>query len=340
MEAIDIPRFRGALLRWYDEHRRPLPWREAKDPYAIWLSEIMLQQTRVAAVIGHYERFLQRFPTLVSLALAHEEDVLALWSGLGYYRRARLLHKAAQAILTEHGGSVPNDLATLRGIPGVGVYTSAAIASIAHGVAVAAVDGNVERVLARLMGQAEQRGAVKWSRLSQELLDTERPGDFNQAMMELGAMVCTPKSPACGACPLLAWCETRGEHPVKPRQKMRSVEVAYALVTRGSGRKGEVLLHKRPADAPLMAGMWELPQLRQAPKDDDEELVVRHSITNTNYYVRIFKTQPGSMAKRGKWVQQGKLSDMALTGLARKVLRRLGYLRAESKGRSRYRWKL
>jgi A/G-specific adenine glycosylase len=334
MTAAEIPAFREALMAWYRLHRRDLPWRRTTDPYAIWVSEIMLQQTRVAAVIDHYQRFMERFPTVMSLALAEEQAVLALWSGLGYYRRARLMHRAAQQVVHEHKGSIPRSLNQLRGMAGVGVYTSAAIASIAHGVPVAAVDGNVERVLARLAGEEAQRGAVKWQALAQKLLHPDHPGDHNQAVMELGATVCTPRAPRCLECPVYTWCRTRGEHPVAARPKMRSVEVAYGLFLIGSGEKAKILLHQRAAESAIMPGLWELPQLARDPKGVEPALTVRHSITTTNYYVRIFRLpQPGAaISTQEKWVRLDELPQLPLTGLARKVLRRLGHLSAPQSG--------
>ena len=336
MTAADIPPFRDALRAWYRQYRRDLPWRRTRDPYAIWVSEIMLQQTRVAAVIGHYQRFMERFPTVVTLALAEEDAVLALWSGLGYYRRARLMHRAARSVMREHGGVLPQTAELLRGMAGVGLYTSAAIASIAHGVPIAAVDGNVERVLARVVGEAEQRGAAKWQKLAQQVLDAEGPGDHNQAMMELGATVCTPCAPRCLECPVYAWCRTRGEHPVAARPKMRSVEVAYALYTRGSGAKATVMLRQRPAACAIMPGLWELPELPLLPEQVEPALVVRHSITTTNYYVRVIRLPephagPMIAKLKAQWKLQSKLGDLPLTGLARKILHRLGHLRAPGK---------
>ena len=188
---------RRKLLTWYDANRRDLPWRQTRDPYHIWLSEIMLQQTRVAAVIGYYQRFVQRFPTVESLASASEADVLAQWSGLGYYRRARMLLAAAHVIVAEYGGQLPRTASELRKLPGIGRYTAAAIASIAFGEPVAVVDGNVERVLSRVegltLGSSTQQSAY-WDR-AQQWLSRKRPGDFNQAMMELGATVCLPGEP-------------------------------------------------------------------------------------------------------------------------------------------------
>src|SRR5580692_10641701 len=197
-EPAKIATLRRQLLEWYARNRRDLPWRRNPDPYSIWVSEIMLQQTRVAVVVDRYLSFLARFPTLNSLAEAPEQDVLALWSGLGYYRRARMLHKAANFVVDNLDGKLPPNSEALRALPGIGAYTAAAIASIAHGEAVAVVDGNVERVLCRLSGWGET-GETSLKRqidaLAGQLVDPERPGDFNQAMMELGAMVCLPRGP-------------------------------------------------------------------------------------------------------------------------------------------------
>ncbi len=228
------------------EHQRNLPWRQSSDPYAIWVSEIMLQQTRVAVVADRYQEFMQRFPTLIALALAPEQDVLALWSGLGYYRRARMLHKAAQFVAAHLRGNLPARAEELRALPGIGAYTAAAVASIAHGEPVAVVDGNVERVLCRLAGwDAGSRkggGAAlrrKITDLAQRLLDRARPGDFNQAIMELGATVCTPRNPQCAVCPLMADCKTRGEHKTPRRAPMVSRAVGYALSVRTEPTAGK-----------------------------------------------------------------------------------------------------
>jgi A/G-specific adenine glycosylase len=260
------PIFRARLLAWYDAHARKLPWRENRDPYRVWLSEIMLQQTRVAAVIAHYHEFLRRFPTVEKLAAAREASVLAAWSGLGYYRRARMLHAAAKAIVRELGRRFPATAVGWQALPGIGRYTAAAIASIASGEAIAVVDGNVERVLHRVSGQ-RLKGEELW-RLAEELLDRERPGDFNQAMMELGATVCTPRAPACLTCPVLKLCATQGEMKTAakaPRQKKK--EIHYALDCRSNGcRDGEVFLVQRPREARLMAGMWELPEIAAGAK--------------------------------------------------------------------------
>ena len=224
--------FRRALRSWYQKHARLLPWRGISNPYATWLSEIMLQQTRVATVLERYEEFLHRFPSIAALSAAPEEAVLALWSGLGYYRRARMLHRGAQFVDREMNGELPHTAAELRTLPGVGEYTAAAIASIAFGQSIAVLDGNVERVLLRLLGIPESRTAEKRAmllRVANDLVpptparrgQSNPPGDHNQAMMELGAMICLPRSPLCLQCPVLAFCRTRGEHPTPPRKALR-----------------------------------------------------------------------------------------------------------------------
>src|SRR5882762_7223358 len=203
----DLVGVRRALLRWYDEHHRDLPWRETRDPYRIWLSEIMLQQTRVAAVLDHYRIFLEHFPNVQTLAAASEDAVLAAWSGLGYYRRARMLHQAAYQITEHHGGCFPQNSKALLALPGIGRYTAAAISSIAFAEPVAVVDGNVERVLQRFIGINLTTPQI-WQH-AQALLADSRPGDFNQAMMELGATVCVPREPHCPMCPVRNWCVTQ-----------------------------------------------------------------------------------------------------------------------------------
>ncbi len=331
-------RMRRQLLGWYDENRRDLPWRHSRDPYAIWVSEIMLQQTRVAVVVERYQAFLERFPTLTALAEAPEQDVLALWSGLGYYRRARMLHKAAQFVAQHRGGALPESAEELRLLPGIGVYTAAAIASIAYGEPVAVVDGNVERVVCRLQGwhAAAKSGATALRRkveaLAGELLDRRRPGDFNQAMMELGATLCSPKSPQCLVCPLARDCVTRGEHKTAPRPKMQSREIGCVLVLRAVRRAGtrnnrEVLLEQRDAANTVMPGLWQLPVLRSpAVPEGRLRMTVRHAIMQVNYFVRVRDAEPDELdglTERGgerRWVALADAGSMALTGLARKVL--------------------
>jgi A/G-specific adenine glycosylase len=310
---------RSRLLTWYDQHKRDLPWRADRDPYRVWLSEIMLQQTRVAAVLEHYRRFLMKFPTVQKLATAREASVLAVWSGLGYYRRARMLHAAAKEVVKKFGGEFPKTSEELRALPGIGRYTAAAIASIAYDEPVAVVDGNVERVMARVEGK-RLLGEEMWT-TAESWLDRKRPGDFNQAMMELGATVCLPRAPQCLLCPLRDSCETRGElKEVTPASRQKKREIRFGLARRG----GDVLLVQRDKEESLMPGMWELPEYRG--NGDCHELVsLRHSITITDYKVRVMElTDPGPSA--GRWVAASRLSTLPLTGLARKILRRMELL--------------
>ncbi|HZB88986.1 MAG TPA: A/G-specific adenine glycosylase [Terracidiphilus sp.] len=340
-------RMRRQLLRWYDRSRRDLPWRRTHDPYAIcdpyaiWVSEIMLQQTRVAVVVERFKAFMERFPTVLALALAPEQDVLALWSGLGYYRRARMLHKAAQFVAEHHAGSLPATAEKLKLLPGIGSYTAAAIASIAHGEPVAVVDGNVERVLCRVRGwQAGRVSATALRRqvetAAAELLDAarpdaKRPGDFNQAMMELGATVCTPRNPQCLLCPLAQDCVTRGEHKTVKRPRMVSEDVACALGLREGPAGEEVLLEQRAESNTVMPGLWQLPMLRvTAVPEKALRMTVRHAIMQVNYTVRV-RTVTEKAAKKltvsggqRRWVALSEAGGMALTGLARKVLGRAG----------------
>ena len=319
--SAQLRSFRSALLGWYDRHRRDLPWRRDRDPYRIWVSEIMLQQTRVAAVLEHYARFMKRFPTVNALASAREASVLAAWSGLGYYHRARRMHQAAKLIVKEREGVLPHRAKEWLEVPGIGRYTAAAIASIAFDEPVAVLDGNVERVLERLLGREDGR-EVAWQR-AETLLDRERPGDFNQGMMELGATVCTPRVPQCLLCPVNAFCTTRGVEKPKPQAPRKSKEAFYGLARRG----GELLLVQRPADASLMAGMWELPSLSRDNVNGDEPLLrVRHSITDTDYRVSVFWLASEQLPRdepRARWFPVKQLDRLPTTGLTRKILRKL-----------------
>ena len=342
-ELADISKLREQLLSWYNENQRDLPWRAGKDPYAIWVSEIMLQQTRVAVVVDRYQSFMKRFPNLTALARAQEQEVLGLWSGLGYYRRARMLHRAAQFVTDNLNGILPAHSFELRKLSGIGAYTAAAIASIAYGEAIAVVDGNVQRVLCRLAGWGEG-GRTSASALRKKIeaqaarfVDVDRPGDFNQAMMELGATVCLPRKPQCLVCPISAYCKTRGEHKTMTRPRMLSREVAHALSVRNSSEpaKGlthaarEILLEQRPDTVTVMPGMWELPKLRSvAVAEEDLRMTVRHAIMQVNYYVRIrtvFEDDVDALTTSGgerRWVPLNEAAEMALTGLTRKVLTR------------------
>ena len=340
LDQAQATEFRECLRVWYAENARELPWRGIRDPYRTWVSEVMLQQTRVAAVLDHYHRFLNLFPTVVALALAPEEAVLAAWSGLGYYRRARMLHRAAQSCVEELGGRIPQSESELRRLPGIGDYTAAAIASIAFGERAAVVDGNVERVLLRVTGRPEDTTAAGQAFVREQAsrliplrhftADANAAGDHNQAMMELGATLCLPRGPLCLNCPVFALCRTRGEHLTAPRGKPRSRRVAYLLMTRKRSVVTQVLLERRPAEASLMPGMLELPPLPLDVLEAREPLLrVRHSITDTNYYVEIFtgdrtlrRAVPAAKDALS-WHPVAHLSELPLTGLARKVLSRV-----------------
>ena len=336
-------------MAWYRVYARVLPWRGVQDPYRTWVSEVMLQQTRVAAVLEHYQRFLEKFPTLLALALAPEAEVLAAWSGLGYYRRARMLHRAAQFIVAERAGVLPTTSLELRTLPGIGEYTCAAISSIAFGESIAVVDGNVERVLLRVVGRPEEQTAAGRAfvrEVASVLVPAKRfgprtnaAGEHNQAMMELGATICLPRGPLCLQCPVYPLCQTRGEHVTVPRGKQRSRPMTVLLSVRKVGTATEVLLAVRGAELSLMPGMYELPPLPEDVIGEREPVLrVRHAITTTNYYVRVFaESGLGETTLRDAvplapealvWVRSRRLGDLPLTGLTRKVLQRMGVMRS------------
>ncbi|MGH0035984.1 MAG: A/G-specific adenine glycosylase [Myxococcota bacterium] len=346
---------RGALLRWYDANRRDLPWRRTDDPYAIWISETMLQQTRVETVIPYYERFLERFPDVASLASADRDDVYGHWAGLGYYSRARNLKAAAVKIVEEYGGQLPDDVEELRTLPGVGRYTAGAVASIAFDRRAPIVDGNVVRVLARLRGIREDvrsRNVVDalWEEAAR-LADGPRPGDLNQALMELGATVCTPRSPDCPACPLARHCDARAAGdaealPVKPRKpKARRFEAVAAWIE----RRGRVLAVRRPQEG-LLGGLWELPggplERGEAPEEGlhrqlgealglsvesaDRVGSVEHLFTHRRLELHVFRCGgvSGRVRRSGfdahRWLAPGSLGGLGHGAPTRKALALLG----------------
>jgi A/G-specific adenine glycosylase len=269
------------LIGWFQAGHRDLPWRRTSDPYAIWVSEIMLQQTQVATVIPYFERFLERFPTVTALASAPLEEVLSLWKGLGYYARARNLHKGAVYVLQTHGGNFPTRLEEALQVPGVGRYTAGAILSIAFGQSVPLLDGNVARVYSRLLGcllDTRTPAAQKtlWQ-VAERLIPSEQAGDFNQALMELGALVCTPTSPACARCPIQAGCyaATLPEPavlPIRGESRARPSATALAVLVRRS-TDGAALFGLRPAEG-LLGGMWELPTIL-LPDDLEDDASLR-----------------------------------------------------------------
>lgn len=265
----DLPKFRRGLLSWFAKHKRDLPWRRSRDPYRIWLSEVMLQQTRVAAVIPYYERFLEAFPTVQALADARADRVLTKWSGLGYYSRARNLQKAAQEIVLRHSREFPRDYEAALALPGIGRYTAAAVLSIAYDAPHAVLDGNVARVLARLGAvRGDLRAPGTWSKLSataEELLSRKQPGDWNQAMMELGATVCTPKSPRCGHCPLEKWCRAHklgiAEEVPAARKKRATVDLTLAAAVLLDRQRRTLLVRQENGEGALFSRMWQFPSL-------------------------------------------------------------------------------
>jgi A/G-specific adenine glycosylase len=319
--------FSVLLLSWYRRHARDLPWRRAgADPYRIWLSEIMLQQTRAQAVVPYYERFLARFPTASALAEASEDEVLTVWSGLGYYSRARNLHRAAREIASN--GAFPRDYEALRHLAGVGPYTAAAVASIAFGLPHAVVDGNVLRVAARLENDASDIASpVTRSGLgavAARLLDRRRPGDFNQALMELGATVCLPRAPRCRTCPVIGYCRafsagTAAQLPVKLRKTApERIEATLAVARRG----GRVLLWRRPANSGRMAGFWELPAPEQVPGLRSTGVLgaFRHTITHHHYHFTVMAARVPRTPAGMRWFTQAQLAGLPLSTAATKAL--------------------
>jgi A/G-specific adenine glycosylase len=262
--------FQTRMLAWFRAHQRDLPWRRSRDPYRVWVAEVMLQQTRIAAVMPYYQRFLARFPTVQSLARAAEPEVLKLWSGLGYYSRARNLHRAAKIIVSQHKGQFPRQLDAALELPGIGVYTAAAVLSIAYDVPLAVLDGNVARVLARIKAiRGDLRTPKNWRALTvaaQNFLVSRAPGDWNQSLMELGEVICTPQSPRCTDCPVARHCRAHaqgltGEIPA-PRRKRAPVHVKIAAaILRDPG--GRTLLVQDPGahDTVLFSRMWQFPAL-------------------------------------------------------------------------------
>lgn len=341
-------RLRQRLLDYYRRCRRDLPWRRTRDPYRIWVSEVMLQQTTVTAVLPYYGAFLERFPSVEALAKAGEEEVLAAWSGLGYYHRARNLRRGAQHVVQQHGGRFPKSLEAALAVPGVGLYTASAILSIAHDLALPVVDGNVRRVLARLFalrGPRWRKDGPFYDR-AEELLDPRHPGDWNQALMELGATICTPRRPACPACPLRRDCLALARGLVdrlperRQRPAPRDVNVAAALVERG----GRILLVRR-AEGRLLGRMWEIPQtglesrgyadlvgeLRQKHGLEITALGLlaraRHAITFRRIRVEAYRARllrrPAADPDRYTWATPAEAAALPTSSLTKKLLRAL-----------------
>jgi len=337
-----------ALLSWYRRSRRDLPWRHTRDPWAIWVSEVMLQQTRVEHVVAYFERFLERFPSVAALAEAPLSDALAAWSGLGYYRRLRLLHRAAEQVMAS-GGAIPSAEERLRRLPGVGDYTAAAVASIAFGAATPVLDGNVVRVLTRKLACAEDpaRPAVRRQlrEAAAQLLDPAAPGDSNQALMELGATVCTPVASRCGQCPLARGCAARasGNPEAYPRRAKRRPPRLVPLVVAVVERGDHVLLFRRDDGEVLLAGTWELPWVEGDDGDrsatsalaaryggrfalGDELGRVRHAITTRRIMASVrratFITRDDEVreGREAAWVARAEVATLPTSSLVRKAL--------------------
>jgi A/G-specific adenine glycosylase len=345
-----------ALLDWYGKQRRPLPWRATRDPYCIWVSEVMLQQTQVATVIGFYERWLRHFPDVEALAAADTEDVLRAWEGLGYYSRARNLQRAAQHVVKRYDGKLPASVAELLELPGIGRYSAGAIASIAFALDEPAIDGNIVRVLTRLFAlpgdpkRAPLAGRL-WQ-LARELLPSGRAGDFNQALMELGATCCTPRAPTCAVCPVRAHCQALRldrvlEFPETAKRPAVTEEKRALAVIR---RRERVLVARAPAMAPRWAGMWQFPDVRlDAGKSAAIELAtsvplatglrirvgerllgVRHQVTRFRIDIDVFDCSPESGRARAiayeevRWCGLDALAALPMPSAHRRIARSLG----------------
>jgi A/G-specific adenine glycosylase len=315
------------LLDWYRAGHRDLPWRRTSDPFRIWVSEIMLQQTRVEAVLPYYKRFLERFPDIQSLAAAREEEVLALWSGLGYYSRARLLRRAAAAIADK--GGFPRDYDAIRALPGVGDYTAAAIASIAFGLPHAVLDGNVLRVVARVENDpadiSAPRTRERFRSVAQGWLDPRNPGAFNQALMELGATVCLPRNPLCLVCPLASRCGalaagTVNQLPVKLRKKEPVRLEGTLLIVHNRER---ILLRRRDDAERRMAGFWDLPSPADLPRARLGASLgqIRHTITHHRYTLEVRRASARFPGDPFAWFDPSQLDTIPLSTTARKALR-------------------
>lgn len=330
------------LLSWYDAGHRQLPWRGIDDLYAIWVSEVMLQQTRVETVLRYYDRFLARFPTVHDLAAAEEADVLAAWSGLGFYRRARNLHRGAQIVVRDHGGRVPTDAEVLGTLPGVGRYTRGAILSSGRNQRLPILDGNVIRVLARVFGVegAPDKAAVQrelW-RLAEEVLPPDRPGDFNQALMDHGSVVCSPTSPGCDGCGLADLCRARADGMVDelPHAKKRAkVVLEERVAVLAMATDGRFLIQQRPSTG-LLASLWELPSV-EADGDAAEAAAdaiigelggagrracgsIEHRFSHRHWTVRVFRTRVAEPGE-GRWVSEADLDDLGVPTASRKAIR-------------------
>jgi A/G-specific adenine glycosylase len=319
--------FSEALIAWYERCARDLPWRRTRDPYRIWVSEIMLQQTRVEAVLPYYARFLEKYPDIERLAAADEQELLTVWAGLGYYSRPRNMQRAAKLIVA--AGRFPVTYDAIRELPGIGDYTAAAVASIAFDLPHAVLDGNVMRVMARIThDDGDIRSSTTKARLQAAAaarLDRSAPGTFNQAVMELGATVCIPADPKCLLCPVQQFCDALAagrqcELPVKSQHANRRAEDVVLLVVR---RDSRILLWQQPAESRRLAGFWELPQATMLPQAVLKEPIgeFKHSITNTDYRVVVRAATLSKKPPRFVWVATGELWKLPFSTMSKKALR-------------------
>ncbi len=309
---MNYPAIRKALLRWFHEEQRDLPWRRTRDPYAIWISEIMLQQTRVAAVIPYYERFLRRFPTFPELAAAPEDDLLTHWAGLGYYSRARNLQKAARQMVGL--GGFPREHAAILELSGVGDYTAGAVASIAFGLAHPAIDGNVRRVVMRMAGSAD----VSIEDEAEALLDRNEPGAWNQALMELGAMICVPRGPKCEECPVAKWCGAKAAGlqaelpPAKVKAKLIRKDRTLVVVR----KNGNILL----VPSPRVNGFWDLPEPFEGVRLGATLGTFRHAITTSQYVFEVREAVGGRIPEDARWWDEKELYQIPFGTASKKAL--------------------
>lgn len=343
-----------ALLAWYDKSRRDLPWRQDRNPYRIWVSEIMLQQTQVKTVIPYFQRWVQTYPDMETLARAPLPRILKLWEGLGYYSRARNMHRAAKMVMQDHGGAFPESPEKILALPGIGRYTAGAIASIAFGHPLPVLDGNVKRVISRVHrlrenGATTRSATILWEAAA-SLVPRRRPGDFNQALMELGATVCLPQNPLCPVCPLRRLClgAIHGEQdrlpPPKPKKPSRKIEVSAAVIQRG----GRTFIQQRPRHG-LMGGLWEFPggklETGESPetalnREIKEELgvevtireklmTIRHAYTQFRVTLHVFRCAlprgriRATQCEQWKWVRPGELEAFAFPAANAKVVQHL-----------------
>jgi A/G-specific adenine glycosylase len=364
MKNKEFPLFRMALLNWYAEHQRDLPWRQTSDPYAIWVSEVMLQQTQVATVVPYFQGFLERFPDLNHLARADMQDVLKAWEGMGYYARARNLHKAAAMVLGQHEGVIPQNRQDFLKLPGVGEYIAAAVLSIAFNRPYPVVDGNVKRVLSRLLVMAEPVNLSSsnsvYQKAAAELLDNREPGNYNQAIMELGATVCKPRSPLCRKCPVQKWCRAYKTDRIAefPRSVKKQATPRYQIAVGVVFKNGRVLITRRKPEG-LLGGMWEFPggkigkgegpeaacireikeEVNLSVKVDAHLCRIRHAYTHFKIQMEVFCCSyvSGRVNLSGpvdhRWIRLGELEKYPLPKANHKFLSRLNDWYSEKKAK-------